>query len=76
MKLIMISVNLKSMKMFDLWDGTRLKCTFRGTFTDDLMAMRLDLESIGRSICFVDQEDSLVWQCESTGVHHALICYS
>ena len=54
--------------MAELWDGNELKCTFRRNFSEELMVQWLDLVNIVRLTPVSGEEDSLIWQYESTGV--------
>jgi hypothetical protein len=46
----------------NLWDGTNLKCTFRRCVDNRLMNLLLEIVQLASTICFLDAEDSLIWQ--------------
>jgi hypothetical protein len=47
-------VNQQSQTIFKLWDGLQLRCTFRRTFTDDMMIQWLEILEIAKEIIFTD----------------------
>lgn len=65
---IYVLVNEKSQTIFDLWDGTNLKCTFRRGVDSWLMNLWLEVVQLASTIVFTDDEDSLIWLFNSNGV--------
>jgi hypothetical protein len=52
-----------------VWDETNLRCDFRRTFTDDMMAQWQELLAIAETIVFNTDEDQLIWAYETDGVY-------
>jgi hypothetical protein len=46
--------------VYDLWDATNLKCTFRRCGDDRLMNMWLEIVQIASTISFTQEDNSLV----------------
>ena len=68
-------VQEENMTIADLWDGQELKCSFRRTFTDELMTQWFDLVHILRFTRICQDEDSLIWQYETKGVYSTKTMY-
>jgi hypothetical protein len=73
---IYVLVNEKSQTIFDLWDGTNLKCTFRGGVYSWLMNLWLEVVQLASTIVFTDDEDSLIWLFNSNGVYSSQPFYN
>lgn len=56
-----VLVNEKGDTNSDLWDGFPIKCTFKRTFSDNMMLRWYELENIASCIQFNSNEDSLTW---------------
>jgi hypothetical protein len=69
-------VNKQTQTISELWDGQQLKCTFRRTFTDELMAQWLEILEIAKEINFNDSPDQLIWKYESNGVYSSKSLYA
>lgn len=69
-------VNERNKTISELWDGHELKCTFRRTFSEELMVQWFDLVSILKLTKFRQEEDSLIWQYESKGVYSTKSLYA
>jgi hypothetical protein len=52
-----------------VWDGTTLRCDFRRTFFDDMMAQWHEILAIVETIVFSADEDQLIWAYETNGVY-------
>jgi hypothetical protein len=65
-----VIVNEKSATIQELWDGESLKCTFRRTVGEKLMGMWDEVVQLATTICFSDEEDSLIWQFSPNGITH------
>ena len=60
-----VLVNEKNKTIADLWDGQELKCTFRRTFSDELILQRFELIEILSLTDFTQGTDSLIWKSMS-----------
>jgi hypothetical protein len=69
-------VNQQTQTIHELWDGQQLKCIFRRTFTEELMAQWLEILEIAREITFNDSPDQLIWKYESNGVYASKSLYA
>lgn len=56
-------------------DGVNLKCTFRRCVDDKLMNLWLEIVQVASTICFSDEEDSLIWKFTSNGVYSSQSLY-
>jgi hypothetical protein len=56
--------NQQTKTVCEVWDGTNLRCDFRRTFTDDMMAQWQELLAISETIVFSTDEDQLIWAYE------------
>lgn len=65
---IYILINEKSKTVFELWDGSNLKCTFRRGVDKRLMILWLEVVQIASTINFSVDEDELICQFTSSGV--------
>jgi hypothetical protein len=54
---IYMIVNQQAQTIYELWDGQQLKCTFRRTFTEELMTQWLEILEIAKGINFSDSPD-------------------
>jgi hypothetical protein len=52
-----------------VWDETTLRCDFRRTFSDDMMAQWHEILAIVETIVFSADEDQLIWAYETNGVY-------
>jgi hypothetical protein len=59
-------VNEKWISLRDAWDGVNLKMTFTRTVDCRLMNMWLELIQIVSVVEFTEEEDSIIWQYESS----------
>jgi hypothetical protein len=57
---IYILVNEKTQSVFNLWDGTNLKCTFRRCVDDRLMNPWLEVVQLASTISFSDDGNLLL----------------
>jgi hypothetical protein len=55
------------MSVAELWDGESLKCTFHRCVDRRLFLMWEELVSLVSTIEFSEEEDTLVWQYQSSG---------
>ena len=69
-------VNQKTQTIRDLWDGFELRCTFRRTFTDELLQQWLEILEITKTISFSAEKDQLIWMYESNGLYSSKSLYS
>jgi hypothetical protein len=53
-------VNQQTKTIEELWDGSQLRCTFRRTFTAELLIQWQEILVIASSISFTDSEDQLI----------------
>jgi hypothetical protein len=70
-----VLVNEKSHSVFDLWDGTDLKCTFRRGVDNRLMLQWQEIIQLASIISFSDDEDSLIWTFNSRGIYSSQSLY-
>lgn len=63
----------KSIK--DVWDGRRLKLSFRRNFDNKLMEQWYQLVEIVAGVVFSTDPDALVWQLENKGQHSTSYLY-
>jgi hypothetical protein len=71
-----VIVNEKSATIQELWDGESLKCTFIRTVGEKLMGMWDEVVRLATTtICFSDEEDSLIWQFSSNGIYSSQSLY-
>jgi hypothetical protein len=69
-------VNQQDKTIHELWDGSQLRCTFRRTFTEELMLQWLEILEIANGINFSDSPDHLIWRYESNGVYSSKSLYA
>src|SRR5947207_1605821 len=69
-------VNEQNRTVKDLWDGIELKCTFRRTFTPQMMALWDEVVQHASVIVFSNDEDALVWQYNTSGFYSSQSLYS
>jgi hypothetical protein len=69
-------VNQQTKTIEDLWYGSQLRCTFRRTFTTELLVQWQEILVIASSISFTDSEDQLIWQFESSGIYSSQSMYA
>jgi hypothetical protein len=69
-------VNQQTKTIEELWDGSQLRCTFRRTFTAELLVQWQEILVIASTISFTDSEDQLIWQFESNGVYSSQSIYA
>jgi hypothetical protein len=69
-------VNQQTKTIEDLWDGSQLRCTFRRTFTAELLVQWQEILVIASTISFTNSEDQLIWQFESNGVYSSQSMYA
>lgn len=68
-------VHEKNCSVEELWDGVNLKCTFRRTVGASLFTMWEEVCQFASTICFSDEEDSLIWQFTSNGIFSTQFLY-
>jgi hypothetical protein len=61
-----IIVNEQGKSVDDAWDGMNLKFTFRRIVNREVMGMWEEVKQIASSIHKSDEEDSIIWQFNST----------
>jgi hypothetical protein len=59
-----------------VWDGTNLRCDFRRTFSDDMMAQWQELLAITETIVLNTDEDQFIWAYETNGVYSSKSMYA
>jgi hypothetical protein len=59
-----------------VWDGERLKLSFRRNFSSSLMERWRELEQIASSIFFSTDCDSLIWEYSTSGNYSSSSCYN
>ena len=64
-----VLVNERNKTIAEIWDGQELKCTFRRTFSDELMSQWFELVDILSLTKFSQEKDSLIWKYESKGIY-------
>jgi hypothetical protein len=57
---IYVLINEKSHSVFELWDGTDLRCTFRRGVDNRLMLQWQEIIQLASTIVFSDEEDALI----------------
>lgn len=67
-------VNAKNKSVASLWDGIDLKCTFRRTGDIHMLELWEEVCQLASTISF-SEEDSLIWQFSSNGVHSVQSLY-
>jgi hypothetical protein len=70
-----VIVNEKTTTIQEPWEGEFLKCTFRGTVGERLMGMWEEVVQLATTICFTNEEDSLIWQFSSNGIYSSQSLY-
>ena len=68
-------INEKTGTVCDLWDGTNLKCTFRGTVNQSLMNEWLEVLQLASTIVYSLDEDALIWQFSTNGIYNSQSLY-
>jgi hypothetical protein len=69
-------VNAKNKSVPSLWDGIDLKCTFRRTGDIHMLELWEEVCQLASTISFSEEEDSLIWQFSSNGVHSVQSLYT
>jgi hypothetical protein len=59
-----------------VWDGERLKLSFRRNFSSSLMERWRELEQIASIIFFSTDCDSLIWEYSTSGNYSSSSCYN
>lgn len=72
---IYVIVNERTGTVADLWDGRDLKCTLRRGVDERLMNMWEEIVQLAGTISFSDEEDSLIWQFNSSDVYSSQSLY-
>lgn len=57
-----------------VWDVNELKLSFWRCFNNHLMELWFELVEIAKSVSFSDENDSLIWQYNSSGVILPVLC--
>jgi hypothetical protein len=57
-------------------DGITLRCSFRRTFSDEMMSQWHEILSIANSITFYEDDDQLLWSYEINGVYSSKSMYA
>jgi hypothetical protein len=68
--------NQQTQTVSDIWDGQQIRCTFRRTFSEEMMVQCQELLVIINTISFSEDEDQLIWQYETNGVYSSSSMYS
>jgi hypothetical protein len=68
-------LNEKGKSVADLWDGVKLKCTFRRNFSSEMYQNWLDIVELVSTIRFTDEEDDMIWHFSSNGVYSSQSLY-
>ena len=71
-----VLVNEKNKTIAEIWDGQELKCTFRRTFSDELMSQWFELVDILSLTKFSQEKDSLIWKSESKWIYSSKSLYA
>jgi hypothetical protein len=69
-------VNEKGISLRDAWDGVNLRFTFTRTVDRRLMNMWLELKQIVSLVELVEEEDSIIWQYNSSGRYSVQSLYA
>jgi hypothetical protein len=72
---VYVLIQEKSGTVAELWDGVNLKCTFRRGVDQRLMNKWLEIVQLASTICFSEEEDSLIWQFNSKGIYSSQSLY-
>jgi hypothetical protein len=59
-------LNEKYISLRDAWDGVNLRMTFTRTIDSRMMSMWLEAVHISSAVEFIEDDDSIIWQCESS----------
>jgi mannosylglycoprotein endo-beta-mannosidase len=73
---IYIICNEQMATLNQVWDGERLKLSFRRNFSSSLMERWRELEQIASSIFFSNDCDSLIWEYSTSGNYSSSSCYN
>ena len=68
-------INEKAATVADSWDGDTLKCTFRRCVDNRLWNLWSEVIQLASTIVFSEEEDSLIWQFNSSGVYSSQSLY-
>jgi hypothetical protein len=68
--------NQQTQTVREIWDGQKIRGTFRRTFTKEMMVQWQELLVIANTIVFSEDEDQLIWQYETNGVYSSSSMYS
>jgi hypothetical protein len=69
-------VNEKGISLRDAWDGVNLRFTFTKTVDRRLMNVWLELKQIVSLVELVEEEDSIIWQYNSSGRYSVQSLYA
>ncbi|WVZ90240.1 hypothetical protein U9M48_036556 [Paspalum notatum var. saurae] len=70
-----VLVNEKSDIVASLWDGERLRSSFRRTLSSEMYLLWEEILQLARTIEFKEEEDSLVWQLSTSGFYSSQTLY-
>lgn len=68
--------NEKGKTIHEIWDGSQVKCSFRSSFSEEMMLRWYELENAiqhiiltGENHALTEENHALLWQYESNGVY-------
>jgi hypothetical protein len=69
-------VNEQGKAICEVWDGENLRFTFRRTVDQEMMDQWHELLGIASSISLGDEDDTIIWQYNSSGVYSVQSLYA
>uniref|UniRef100_A0ACD6AF76 Uncharacterized protein n=1 Tax=Avena sativa TaxID=4498 RepID=A0ACD6AF76_AVESA len=73
---IYVIANEKSAVIADIWDGEKLRVTFRRCFNHELLIKWYGILQIAQSIHLSGEEDAMVWKLENSGFYSVSSLYA
>ena len=73
---IYVISNQQTKTISELWDGVELRCDFRRTFNEEMMAKWGEIRGIAESIHFTEEDDQMIWKYESNGIYSSKSMYA
>jgi len=68
-------VNEKNSSVASLWDGVKLKCTFRRMGDVHMLELWEEVCQLAATIKFSEEEDSMIWQFSSKDIYNVQSLY-